>query len=112
PDTSCEPATLPVAQEQVPGQLAGMRILLAEDNEVNQILAREILQKAGCSLVLAENGREAIRAAMAQPFDAILMDCQMPEVDGLEATAEIRKAEAQGDLPRGGPDHLPIIALT
>jgi signal transduction histidine kinase/CheY-like chemotaxis protein len=82
------------------------RILLAEDNLVNQRVAVRILERAGHSVVIANNGREALAALREQPFDLVLMDVQMPEVDGLETTALIREAEV------GSGTHIPIIAMT
>jgi signal transduction histidine kinase/CheY-like chemotaxis protein/HPt (histidine-containing phosphotransfer) domain-containing protein len=87
-------------------QHAGLRILLAEDNAVNRALATGILTKRGHSLVQAVNGREALECASAEVFDVILMDVQMPEMDGLEATRRIRQIET----PLGR--HTPIIAVT
>jgi CheY-like chemotaxis protein len=81
-------------------------ILLAEDNVVNQRVARAILEKAGHSVVVANNGRKALALLKEQPFDLILMDVQMPEMDGFEATAAIREAEK-----RSG-EHISIIAMT
>jgi CheY-like chemotaxis protein len=81
-------------------------VLLAEDNEVNQRLAVRLLEKAGHTVVVAENGRVAVAAASRQRFDVILMDVQMPEMGGFEATAAIRAAEAAS----GG--HVPIVAMT
>ena len=81
-------------------------ILLAEDNAVNQLLARRILERAGHRVVVAGNGLEALKAVDAQFFDMVLMDMQMPLMDGLEAAAAIREKEC------GGSTHLPIIALT
>jgi signal transduction histidine kinase/CheY-like chemotaxis protein len=86
--------------------LAGLRVLLAEDNPVNQTLTRRMLETAGCAVVCATDGREAVEAGAAERFDVILMDIQMPQMDGFEATAELRRREAVS----GG--HLPIIALT
>ncbi|MDO8586856.1 MAG: response regulator [Armatimonadota bacterium] len=83
-----------------------LRILVAEDSPVNQKLARAVLEKRGHEVVLAQNGSEAVNAWSVQQFDAILMDVQMPELDGLEATAAIRKKEEE----TGG--HVPIIAMT
>ena len=83
-----------------------LRILLAEDNPVNQRVALHILQKAGHSVVVVGNGRLALEMTGSEAFDLVLMDVQMPEMDGLEATAAIRSCEAQ----TGG--HLPIIAMT
>jgi signal transduction histidine kinase/CheY-like chemotaxis protein len=82
------------------------RILLAEDNIVNQRLALRILEKAGHYVVIASNGREACDAWKAQHFDLILMDVQMPEMGGLEATAAIRRDEA------GTNSRIPIVAMT
>ena len=84
----------------------GRRILLAEDNRVNQALAVRLLQKRGYTVVVAGNGREALEALETQTFDLALMDVQMPEMDGLEATAAIREKE------KTGAARLPIIALT
>jgi CheY-like chemotaxis protein len=88
------------------GELSGYRILLAEDNPVNQIVADKILSKWGAETVLAVNGEEAVKMATGNDFDVILMDIQMPHMDGLEATRQIRKTEEQADM------NTPIIALT
>ena len=84
------------------------RILLVEDNPVNQELALHMLQHLGCTGVVAKHGREALVELERQSFDAVLMDCQMPEMDGFEATAAIRLREAA----QGGERRLPIVALT
>jgi two-component system, sensor histidine kinase and response regulator len=86
--------------------LPPLKLLLAEDNMVNQQLARKLLEKRGHTVTIANNGLEAIALLSRQTFDLILMDVQMPEMDGFEATAAIRKKEAT----TGG--HLPIIAMT
>jgi PAS domain S-box-containing protein len=83
-----------------------LKLLLAEDNAVNQKLAVRLLERAGHTVVVAEDGRQALAALAEQTFDAILMDVQMPEMDGLEATAVIRYQE------RGTGRHVPIIAMT
>ena len=83
-----------------------LRILVAEDNPVNQDLAMHLLQRRGHSVILAENGRQAISAVERHKFDLVLMDVQMPEMGGLEATQAIRETEKT----TGG--HLPIIAMT
>lgn len=89
-----------------------MRLLLAEDNEINQIVATEILKAAGYVCVIAPNGVRAIEEARKERFDLVLMDCQMPEMDGFDATREIRKLEASGEVRARTGDRLPIIALT
>ena len=89
-----------------PGNGHSLHILLAEDGRVNQFFATQLLEQRGYKVTLAENGREAVELFETKSFDAILMDIQMPEMNGLEATAAIRKLEED----RGG--HLPIIAMT
>ena len=83
-----------------------LRVLLAEDNAVNQRLAVRLLEKRGHHVVVAGNGREALEALEKGSFDLVFMDVQMPEMDGLEATAAIRDKEKSSGL------HQPIIALT
>ena len=85
-----------------------LRILLAEDNAVNQKFAIRTIEKAGHSVVVANNGREAIDAWEQDRFDVVLMDVQMPEMDGLEATSRIRELEQE----RGVAPRTPIIAMT
>ena len=82
----------------------GTRVLLVEDNEINRMVAEEILTKAGIEITVAVNGREGVDAVMSEPFDAVLMDIQMPVLDGYAATREIR-AKARFAT-------LPIIAMT
>jgi len=83
-----------------------LRILLAEDNAVNQKLAISLLTKMGHDVTLALNGREAVEKSAAEPFDLIFMDVQMPEMDGFEATREIRSREHHSGT------HVPIVAMT
>ena len=80
-------------------------VLLAEDNKVNQMLARRLLERWGHQVVIAETGREAVAAHARQAFDVILMDVQMPEMNGFEATGAIRATESGGR-------RIPIIAMT
>ena len=83
-----------------------LHILIAEDNLINQRYAREMLERRGHSTVVARNGREAVAALQREKFDLVLMDVQMPEMDGFEATSEIRAQESFS----GG--RIPIIAMT
>jgi CheY-like chemotaxis protein len=83
-----------------------LRVLVAEDNPVNQRLAVRLLEKRGHRVEVVANGREALQALDKQRFDLVLMDVQMPEMDGVEATAAIRRKE------RGSGWHTPIVALT
>ena len=95
-------AVVPAAGSVDSRSLAGARILLVEDNPVNQRLATIVLQQAGCAVEVAGNGREAVAAVGARGYDAVLMDVQMPEMDGYEAARQIRQ----------GGGALPIIAMT
>ena len=96
--------TPPQAEVVRPGPTRPM-LLVVEDNAVNRILTVEYLQLLGCDADVAVNGREALEALVARPYAAILMDCHMPEMDGFEATAAIRR------LP-GAAARTPIIAIT
>jgi CheY-like chemotaxis protein len=83
-------------------------VLLVEDNPVNREVAQVMLERLGCSVVTATNGHEALAAIEREAFDIVLMDCQMPEMDGYEATAQIRKRK----ILHADGRRLPIIALT
>ena len=81
------------------------RVLIAEDNAVNQLVAAEILKRLGCRVDIVGNGKEAVEAVKRLPYDLIILDCHMPEMDGFDACRHIRAHEAQGR-------HVPIIAMT
>jgi CheY-like chemotaxis protein len=83
----------------------GLRVLVAEDNCVNQKVIAMMLSQAGALVEIAENGRIAVERHRAFPYDMILMDCQMPELDGYEATASIRSFPGSSSL-------VPIIGVT
>ena len=98
-----EPCVVALPPSSPPTQL---RILVAEDNIINQRVARALLEKRGHQVAVATTGKQVLAMIAEQQFDVILMDVQMPELDGLEAAAAIRAAEA------GTTRHLPIIAMT
>jgi two-component system sensor histidine kinase/response regulator len=108
PEVAARPALLAeVAEPEDPfaPDPSGSRVLVAEDSPTNQMLAVRILEEMGCIVDLADNGLDAVSMAGERLYDLILMDCQMPEMDGFEATAAIRQRE-------NGERHVPIIALT
>jgi PAS domain S-box-containing protein len=99
----------PLTREEPPRWDAGelhAHILVAEDNAVNQRLVKRMLEKSGCSTVVVGDGHEAVRAVSSQSFDLVLMDIQMPVMDGCEATTIIRQSEKETGT------HIPIVALT
>jgi hypothetical protein len=81
--------------------VVGLRVLLAEDTPITQAMMRMRLAKMGCEVAVVENGRDAVTAAKAKPFDCILMDYHMPILDGVEATKEIRAWEEAGKKKPG-----------
>ncbi|MDJ1173642.1 PAS domain S-box protein [Roseofilum capinflatum] len=93
-------------------QIQGAQILLVEDNEVNALIARELLQSVGLKVDWATNGKEAIERVKSYAFDLILMDIRMPEIDGLTATGKIRAMAEEGDLETERFATVPIIAMT
>ena len=95
------------AETEPRSAVSGMHVLVAEDNPVNQVVVQAMLAELGATCVIAGNGREALVCAMAEPFDLVLMDMHMPEMDGLEATRELRKAELLAARQR-----VPVIAMT
>src|SRR5205807_1397798 len=95
-----------VASGDLHAPLSPLRILLAEDNLINQKLAVRLLENHGHRVVVAQNGREALACLEQMSFDVVLMDVQMPEVDGYRATMAIRRREQ--DTLR----HIPVIAMT
>ena len=107
---TAQAAPLPSAPSGTDRPRARLRnkVLLAEDNPVNVEVASAMLQGLGLDVSLASNGAEALDAVCEQQFDLVLMDCQMPVMDGMAATAEIRRREQQ----RGASQHLPVVAIT
>src|SRR5262249_35445570 len=100
----CREAEHPLGHR--PERRRSRRVLLAEDGLVNQQVARQLLEARGHQVVAVNNGREAVRALAHDSFDLVLMDVQMPEMDGFQATEAIRhKEQATGE-------HIPIVAMT
>jgi len=91
-----------VQKSMTPPSLRGKKILIAEDNEINQIVVQSMLESTKATLTIVDNGKQALEAAKKEDFDLILMDIQMPEMDGVEAMQNIRDVNK----------HIPIVALT
>ncbi|MDI3326471.1 response regulator [Pontibacterium granulatum] len=101
-----QPEAVPESEEMIVQDTAALHILLAEDGLINQKVATKLLEQRGYFVDIANNGQEAVERYKQKHFDLVLMDIQMPEMDGFEATKHIRKLEA------AGASHLPIIAMT
>jgi len=113
PLASAEPPRAREAGGAEPQQALHGLVLLVEDNPVNQEVAREMLESLGCRVHLAEDGARALEVVANAAYDAILMDCQMPRMDGFQASAAIRQLEAgAGAGATGARPRTPIIALT
>jgi CheY-like chemotaxis protein len=100
-----EPVRTSAAVSTADGPDGRQRVLVVDDNEVNQLVAAGILRHLGYATEIVDDGLQAIEAALATPFEAVLMDVQMPTMDGYAATGEIRRREGEGR-------HTPIIAMT
>ena len=106
-----EPETEITSEVTAKRSIGQVRILAVEDNPINREVVRCILDRAGCVCDTVADGPTAIDLVSTRPYDLILMDCQMPVMDGYEATAAIREKEAAGPLP-GGVERVPIVAMT
>ena len=108
PEHAADQGAAVEAAASASGATARCRVLLAEDNPVNRLVATEMLQVLGCAVTTAEHGADALAQWQATAFDLVFMDCQMPTMDGLEAARRIRAAERT----RVPASHTPIVALT
>jgi two-component system CheB/CheR fusion protein len=104
-ETECPAVSASVGTQELAGATRPLRILLAEDNPVNQKLATRLLERNGHSVRVARDGREAVALAAEGTFELILMDVQMPKMDGYTATRRIRERE-------GAANRVPIVAMT
>jgi CheY-like chemotaxis protein len=99
------PAALVTRHSIEESRRRGARVLLVEDNDVNRTVAQKLLERMGHTVDVARDGREAVDATRATAYDVVLMDVQMPVLDGYQATIAIRRRE-------GGTTHVPIVAMT
>jgi two-component system sensor histidine kinase/response regulator len=95
-----------VRRGQQKSEQRGALVLVVEDSPVNRVVAVGVLERCGYHVHVVNDGREALQALSSQRYDAVLMDCQMPDVDGYQATEELRRRE------RGSSYHTPVIAMT
>jgi len=103
-----EDTTRPDGDEDI----AGARVLVAEDHSVNRKVTMTLLETLKCRADIAVDGIEAVDAVQREAYDLVLLDCQMPKLDGYDAAGQIRSLEQQGKVRFKGPGHLPIVALT
>jgi CheY-like chemotaxis protein len=99
-----------VTKERSPSRYTRSRVLLVEDNPVNQLVASRLLKTLGIDAQIADNGERAVQMIQRQAFDLVLMDCQMPEMDGYEATQAVRVWEQRSAAAT--KRRLPVVALT
>jgi PAS domain S-box-containing protein len=112
PEPAVAARPVPAVHSSPAPQAAPRRVLLAEDNEINQELAREMIQSAGCQCDCVVSGLEAVHAATRGGYDLVFMDCMMPGLDGYRATQAIRADEAERAAAGQAVRRLPIIAMT
>jgi PAS domain S-box-containing protein len=106
------PALQVASVDLAPADGRSLRVLVAEDNAINQLVVQRMLEGRGHAVKVTEDGLAAVEAYSEGDYDVVLMDVQMPRMDGYEAASEIRRAERSRSVSRGRIEHLPIIALT
>jgi len=107
PERSVDGPVIDIATPRAPGAFTGRRVLLVDDIPINRVVGEKVLSKLGLAVDLARNGREALQMLESGVQDIVLMDCQMPDVDGYTATRALRERELAQRLPR-----LPVVAMT